>query len=202
MYYDPNAQAYYGGQAVAQDAYHRNSGQSGAINRSYQVQGVNGFETGVGRVMQELVRPRRYRHSRPSFYSAYARACHRYEFESGKYAGFAKRNGAVVKTVGLYNKNAHHEVPAESVHNALSSFDPAGQDFISLFRSSEYVVQVTVGTPGLVVNLDFDTGSSDLWIWSSELAEATPVGLCGTSHTETAPQRMAMYTWTRSTLQA
>lgn len=38
--------------------------------------------------------------------------------------------------------------------------------------STEYVVAVKVGTPGVTVNLDFDTGSSDLWIWSSELADA------------------------------
>ena len=37
----------------------------------------------------------------------------------------------------------------------------------------EYVVPVKIGTPGVTVNLDFDTGSSDLWIWSSELANAS-----------------------------
>ena len=37
----------------------------------------------------------------------------------------------------------------------------------------EYVVPVTIGSPGVTVNLDFDTGSSDLWIWSSELANAS-----------------------------
>ncbi|KAF9512925.1 hypothetical protein BS47DRAFT_1344866 [Hydnum rufescens UP504] len=42
------------------------------------------------------------------------------------------------------------EVPAEDVQNDL-----------------EYVVPVTIGTPGVTLNLDFDTGSSDLWVWSS-----------------------------------
>lgn len=37
----------------------------------------------------------------------------------------------------------------------------------------EYVVPVKIGTPGVTVNLDFDTGSSDLWIWSSELTNAS-----------------------------
>ena len=30
-----------------------------------------------------------------------------------------------------------------------------------------------MGTPGVTVNLDFDTGSSDLWIWSTELSNAS-----------------------------
>ncbi|KAF9504785.1 hypothetical protein BS47DRAFT_1386159 [Hydnum rufescens UP504] len=42
------------------------------------------------------------------------------------------------------------EVPAEDVQNDL-----------------EYVVPVTIGTPGVTLNLDFDTGSADLWVWSS-----------------------------------
>jgi len=43
-------------------------------------------------------------------------------------------------------------VPAQDIQNDL-----------------EYVVAVKIGTPGVTLNLDFDTGSSDLWVWSSEL---------------------------------
>jgi len=45
------------------------------------------------------------------------------------------------------------KVPAEDVQNDL-----------------EYVVPVTIGTPGVTLNLDFDTGSADLWVWSSFLS--------------------------------
>jgi len=45
------------------------------------------------------------------------------------------------------------KVPAEDVQNDL-----------------EYVVPVTIGTPGVTLNLDFDTGSADLWVWSSLLS--------------------------------
>ncbi|THH01187.1 hypothetical protein EW026_g1498 [Hermanssonia centrifuga] len=106
------------------------------------------------RRLHRLARPDIYRDKRPSFYSAYSRAAHRYGFESGKYAGFAKRNNVVVKVCGRHDKATDHEVPAESVQN-------------------EYVVPVTIGNPGVTLNLDFDTGSSDLWVWSSELAKVS-----------------------------
>lgn len=31
-------------------------------------------------------------------------------------------------------------------------------------NDSEYLVPVTIGTPGKTFNLDFDTGSADLWV--------------------------------------
>ncbi|PQK13192.1 hypothetical protein BB8028_0004g01230 [Beauveria bassiana] len=43
-------------------------------------------------------------------------------------------------------------------------------------NDSEYLCEVSIGTPPQNVLLDFDTGSSDLWIFSTELDKATQKG--------------------------
>lgn len=47
-------------------------------------------------------------------------------------------------------------------------------------NDSLYLTPVQIGTPAQTFHLDFDTGSSDLWIWSTELPSSTT---SGTSHT-------------------
>lgn len=43
-------------------------------------------------------------------------------------------------------------------------------------HDSEYLCPVSIGTPAQTLMLDFDTGSADLWVWSTELPTSTTSG--------------------------
>ncbi|POW13005.1 hypothetical protein PSTT_04055, partial [Puccinia striiformis] len=83
--------------------------------------------------------------------AAYAKAARRYSFKTGTFEGSQGR------VLALKEDGSDHEVPAESIAHDL-----------------EYVVPVTIGTPGVQLLLDFDTGSADLWVWSSDLKASQP----------------------------
>ncbi|KAJ6616644.1 acid protease [Mycena sp. CBHHK59/15] len=108
-------------------------------------------------VLQPLARSAKFVGKRPSLFSAYARAANRYGFQTTRFAPFQKNDKMVVH---VNAKGESGDVPAQSVQNGIA----------------EYIVPVKIGTPGVTLNLDFDTGSSDLWVWSSELTRVSKTG--------------------------
>jgi hypothetical protein len=100
--------------------------------------------------MHKLLRSAKYLGGKqPSFAAAYAKAVNRYKFSAGIFPGFAfTKDRGVVRVLQVDDIDNGTEVPADSVQS-----------------DAEYVVPVTIGTPGVTLNLDFDTGSSDLWFW-------------------------------------
>jgi len=59
-------------------------------------------------------------------------------------------------------------------------------------QNSEYLCPVQIGTPAQTLTLDFDTGSADLWVFSTELPAADQSS-GGTKHTLFDPSKSS--TW-------
>lgn len=91
---------------------------------------------------------------------------------------------AVANSTGIsYEKLMRREEGSETT-TPIDTYDDA------------YVTPVSIGTPAQVLNLDFDTGSSDLWVFSSltESSEVSGQNTYDPSDSSTA-ELLSGYTW-------
>jgi hypothetical protein len=65
---------------------------------------------------------------------------------------------SIAQTVADYRSNKTANLARRTTGSAVNT--PLSYD-------EEYITPVSIGTPAQVLNLDFDTGSSDLWVFSS-----------------------------------
>lgn len=68
-------------------------------------------------------------------------------------------------------------------------------------QDSEYLAQVGIGTPLQHFNLDFDTGSADLWVWSTKLPKETIKTGQASGHNIFDPSKSSTFKTTASTWQ-
>ncbi|KAG1441826.1 hypothetical protein G6F56_011317 [Rhizopus delemar] len=88
---------------------------------------------------------------------------------------------ALHKALGKYHK-------LKSTTSTGASPDATGSvPVVDYENDIEYYGEVTVGTPGIKLKLDFDTGSSDLWFAS------TLCSTCSNSHTKYNPNKSSTY---------
>jgi aspergillopepsin I len=117
---------------------------------------------------------------------------------TAKHNGKFKHNGpaALAKAYRKYGKNVPEDV-ANAVHRLHHAKRTTGSDTtVPQQYDSEYLTAVQIGTPAQTLNLDFDTGSSDLWVFSTQLPKSQVNGqtLYNPAKSSTS-KALSGYTW-------
>ncbi|KAF2211713.1 hypothetical protein CERZMDRAFT_26463, partial [Cercospora zeae-maydis SCOH1-5] len=78
---------------------------------------------------------------------------------------------------------SHPHVVTRMVKKPDSTGKTGHLDAENVQNDSEYLAPVSIGTPAQGLNLNFDTGSSDLWVWSTLLPDSVKTRGQQTGHT-------------------
>ncbi|KAK5117588.1 hypothetical protein LTR62_005010 [Meristemomyces frigidus] len=106
----------------------------------------------------------------------------------------SRGNAAIFKQTGKTiggKARVHGHVLAKTDASGQSGDVPA----TDVEQNSEYLCPVAIGTPAQTLTLDFDTGSADLWVFSTSLPAADQ-NASGTTHTLFDPSKSS--TWQAS----
>ncbi|KAI9172535.1 Endothiapepsin [Paramyrothecium foliicola] len=111
------------------------------------------------------------------------------------------RNGAVAlaKAYNKFNAPLPESLKEAVTHAKSERRDTGSATATPEANDLEYLTPVQIGTPAQTLNLDFDTGSSDLWVFSTETASSDVNGqsLYNPTKSSTA-KKLSGYSWSIS----
>lgn len=97
-----------------------------------------------------------------------------FELKQSANPNFGSRNGpqALANAYAKYGKPVPEHVALAAAKNSNSKRSSGTAVANSIQGDLEYLVDVKIGSPAQTLKLDFDTGSSDLWVFSTETSGA------------------------------